>query len=71
MKTLLIAILLTSTISAVLIALAFGNGRYQAASAGANSWVIIDTKTGHTRICSPDRLSYKGPKCSPWSEPDE
>ena len=71
MKTLLIAILLTSTISAVLIALAFGNGRYQAASGRGNSWLIIDTKTGHTRICSLDRQPYEVPQCNAWSEPDE
>ena len=71
MKTLLIAILLTSTISAVLIALAFGNGRYQAVSGNTHNWIIIDTKTGHTRRCRADSMFNKAPTCGPWLESDE
>ena len=69
------------TTSAVLIAAAVfatphsanaGEGRYQvvALADSYGSWVVIDTKTGQTRVC--DGIGYGAsdnpPECTPWSE---
>ena len=44
-----------------------GEGRYQVV-AGFGGWVIIDTKTGRTRICDTYYGKENPPRCSPWSE---
>ena len=58
MKLLMIAvIMLTANAS-----MAFGEGRYQVATSGKTYWVIIDTKTGQSRVCVPGGGITKPPK---------
>ena len=66
MKLLLIAILMTSATSAF----ATGEGRYQIAVIvnDGDRWVVIDTKTGKTRLCVQIGLINKAAYCGPWSE---
>ena len=63
MKTLLISLLLI--FSSMTFTLA-GEGRYQVAQANNTYYIVIDTKTGKTKICTLNGYE-DAPSCTPWT----
>ena len=43
-----------------------GEGRYQVAQANNTYYIVIDTKTGKTKICTLNGYE-DAPSCTPWT----